>query len=260
MNRLLISTAAGALALALSGLAMAQAPQKVRLQLANAFPNNLTLLGEGATKLATLVGHIPCGIIPPEASGWFRKEIRSVQDLEGLKMRFFGLGAKVMAKLGVATQLLAAGDIFQALQLGTIDATEFSVPSADQKFAFYQVAKFYYFPGWHQQATFNELYVNKKKWDSLSDQHKEIIEELTAEGSGTLKTMNVENTTGDAEWKNGEWTVVFRRPLRVDDAGSVRFAPGEKMPVAFAVWEGSHKESAGRKAVSPAWAEVRLEP
>jgi len=123
------------------------------------------------------IHNIPCALIPPEASGWFRKEIKTVADLKGLKMRFVGLGAKAMAKLGVATQLLAPGDIFQALQLGTIDATEFSSPSLDQKFGFYQVAKFYYFPGWHQQATFIDLYIHKKKWDSLSDQHKAIIEQ-----------------------------------------------------------------------------------
>ena len=122
------------------------------------------------------IHNIPCTMLPPEASGWFRKEIRTVQDLKGLKMRFFGLGAKVMAKLGVATQLLLPGDIFQALQLGTIDATEFSVPTADMKFGFYQVAKFYYFPGWHQQATWIDLYINKKRWDALSDQHKSILE------------------------------------------------------------------------------------
>jgi TRAP-type mannitol/chloroaromatic compound transport system substrate-binding protein len=139
------------------------------------------------------VYNIPCAIIPPEASGWFRKEIKSVEDLKGLKMRFFGLGAKSIAKLGVATQLLAPGDIFQALQLGTLDATEFSLPVMDQKLGFHQVAKFYYFPGWHQQATFLEFYINRKKWDSLSDAHKAILEsgcgELTrdviAEGEAT---------------------------------------------------------------------------
>jgi len=120
--------------------------------------------------------NIPCSIIPPEASGWFRKEIKTVADLKGLKMRFFGLGAKVMEKLGVATQQLPPGEIFQALQLGTIDATEFSLPAMDQRLGFFQVAKFYYFPGWHQQATFFDLYVNKKKWDAMSDQHKAIIE------------------------------------------------------------------------------------
>ena len=72
-----------------------------------------------------------CGVISPEASGWFRKEIKSLDDLKGLKMRFFGLGANVMQKMGVSTQLLQAGEIFQALQLGTIDATEFSMPVMD---------------------------------------------------------------------------------------------------------------------------------
>jgi len=122
------------------------------------------------------VYNIPCALIPPEASGWFRKEIKSVNDLKGLKMRFFGLGAKVMEKFGVATQQLPPGEIFQALQLGTIDATEFSLPAIDQRLGFFQVAKFYYFPGWHQQATFFDLMVNKRKWDALSDPHKAIIE------------------------------------------------------------------------------------
>lgn len=117
-----------------------------------------------------------CGIHSPEASGWFRKEIKSVGDLKGLKMRFFGFGAKVMEKMGVSTQLLAPGDIFQALQLGTIDATEFSMPTLDEKLSFYQVAKYYYFPGWHQQASLVILFVNKGKWASLGDQQQAIIE------------------------------------------------------------------------------------
>jgi TRAP-type mannitol/chloroaromatic compound transport system substrate-binding protein len=113
-----------------------------------------------------------CNLIAPEASGWFRKEINSLDDLKGLKMRFFGLGANVMQKLGVATQLLQAGEIFQALQLGTIDATEFSMPAMDLSLGFYQVAKFYYFPGWHQQATFGDMIWNKAKWDTLSPAQK----------------------------------------------------------------------------------------
>jgi TRAP-type mannitol/chloroaromatic compound transport system substrate-binding protein len=225
----------------------AQAQQKVRINMANAFPNSLTLIGEAPVKLAKKlerisagtidlrvnepgalvpalqaiqatgqgsidaawsnagffsgtdsafnmfaavpfgpgipeymawlyhggglqlsremfgkhgVYNIPCAIIPPEASGWFRKEIKSVNDLKGLKMRFFGLGAKAISKLGVATQLLAPGDIFQALQLGTLDATEFSLPVMDQKLGFHQVAKFYYFPDQHKamiEASCGEL-------------------------------------------------------------------------------------------------------
>jgi TRAP-type mannitol/chloroaromatic compound transport system substrate-binding protein len=121
---------------------------------------------------------IPCGMIAPEASGWFRKEIKTVEDLKGLKMRFFGLGANVMQKLGVSTQTLAPGDIFQALQLGTIDATEFSMPVADVTLGLHQVAKFYYFPGWHQQATIISLYISQKKWAEFSATQKAQIQSV----------------------------------------------------------------------------------
>lgn len=116
-----------------------------------------------------------CGVIAPEASGWFRNEINSPADLEGLKMRFFGLGAKVMQKLGVDTQLLAGGDIYPALERGTIDATEFSMPAIDQNLGFYNIAKHYYFPGWHQQSTIQELLLNKAKWDGMSDSQQALI-------------------------------------------------------------------------------------
>ncbi len=118
---------------------------------------------------------IPCGLISPEASGWFRKEIKSLDDLKGLKMRFLGLGANVMQKFGVSTQLLQAGEIFQALQLGTIDATEFSMPVMDATLGFHQVAKHYYFPGWHQQSTLNELIISKKKWAEFSPQQQQVL-------------------------------------------------------------------------------------
>jgi TRAP-type mannitol/chloroaromatic compound transport system substrate-binding protein len=119
---------------------------------------------------------IICGVIAPEASGWFREPITSVDQLQGKKMRFFGLGAKVMQKLGVDTQLLAAGDIYPALERGTIDATEFSMPAIDLDLGFHQVAKNYYFPGWHQQSTAFELLIHKPTWDGLSDQHKVMLE------------------------------------------------------------------------------------
>jgi TRAP-type mannitol/chloroaromatic compound transport system substrate-binding protein len=118
-----------------------------------------------------------CAMVPPEGAGWFREEIKSLDDLKGLKMRFLGLGAKAMEKLGVATQLIAPGEIYQALQLGTIDAAEFSTPEMDLKLGFYQVAKYYYLPGWHQQSTAIDLLVNKKKWDGLSDTQKAVLEQ-----------------------------------------------------------------------------------
>ena len=118
---------------------------------------------------------LPCGLFPPEASGWFRKEIKSVDDLKGLKMRFFALGARVMEKLGVSTQLLAGGDIFPALELGTIDATEYASPAIDQGLGFYQIAKHYYFPGWHQQSTWVDVIFNLDKWNALSPRQQLLL-------------------------------------------------------------------------------------
>jgi len=112
----------------------------------------------------------------PETSGWFRREIKGIDDMKGIKMRFFGLGARVMQKVGVSTQLLAPADIFPALERGVIDATEFSMPTMDIKQGFHQVAKFNYFPGWHQQVSCSEVLMNKAAWDKLSDQYKAFLE------------------------------------------------------------------------------------
>ena len=117
-----------------------------------------------------------CMSIGPETSGWFRSEIKELDQLRGMKMRFFGLGARVMQKLGVSTQLLAGGDIFPALEKGVIDATEFSMPIMDIKYGFYQIAKYNYFPGWHQQTSFGNTQVNLEKFNGLSDQNKRILE------------------------------------------------------------------------------------
>ena len=117
-----------------------------------------------------------CFCIGPETSGWFRKEVKSLDELKGLKMRFFGLGAQVMAKLGVSVQLLAAADIYPALERGVIDATEFSMPKMDINLGFHQIAKFNYFPGWHQQVSCSHFLMNKKAWDALPDQYKAMVE------------------------------------------------------------------------------------
>ena len=108
-----------------------------------------------------------CLAIGPETSGWFKEPVGSLDDLKGMKMRFFGLGAKVMTKLGVSTQLLAGADIYPALERGVIDATEFSMPNMDIDYGFYQIAKNNYFPGWHQQVSVSEILMNKTKFEAL---------------------------------------------------------------------------------------------
>ena len=124
--------------------------------------------------------------IGPETSGWFKNEITSMEQLKGLKMRFFGLGAVVMQKLGVSTQLLAGGDIYPALEKGVIDATEFSMPNMDIKYGFHQIAKFNYYPGWHQQTSVSEVLMNKAKFDALPEEYKAMIE--IAAGDNVLHT------------------------------------------------------------------------
>ena len=138
--------------------------------------------------------------IGPETSGWFRTEM-TVEKLRGMKMRFFGLGATVMQKMGVSTQLLAAADIYPALERGVIDATEFSMPTIDIALGFYQIAKYNYFPGWHQQTSVQELLMNRDKWNALSKQNQRIIQvalgdsithtyaETEAKNFGAMKEM-----------------------------------------------------------------------
>ncbi len=114
--------------------------------------------------------------IGPETSGWFKQEVKSLDDLRGMKMRFFGLGALVMQKLGVSTQLLAAAEIYPALERGVIDATEFSMPNMDIKLGFHQIAKNNYYPGWHQQVSCSEFLMNKAKFEALPDNYQAMIE------------------------------------------------------------------------------------
>ena len=119
---------------------------------------------------------IICGATAPEAAGWFKTELNTVEDLRGKKIRYFGLGALVLEKLGASAQRLAGGDILPALELGTIDGAEFSMPAVDYAMGFWQAAKFYYFPGWHQQSTFYELIINLDAWHSLSETQQAQIE------------------------------------------------------------------------------------
>ncbi len=120
-----------------------------------------------------------CGIIAPETSGWFSKSIESADDLNGLRMRFFGLGGKAMQKLGASVSLIPGGEIFPALEKKAIDATEFSMPAIDERLGFYKIAKYNYYPGWHQQATVFELLINKDVWNQMSERQQMVLEILT---------------------------------------------------------------------------------
>ena len=119
---------------------------------------------------------VPCGVLPPESSGWFAKPIETVADLKGLKIRYSGLGGEVMRKLGASITLLSADDIFPNLERGVIDGTEFSLPAIDEVLGFHKVVKNNYFPGWHQPSSVLELIVNQEVWQGLTSQQRAFIE------------------------------------------------------------------------------------
>ncbi|WP_327795669.1 TRAP transporter substrate-binding protein [Harenicola maris] len=117
-----------------------------------------------------------CGVILSEAAGWYTSEINSPEDLRGMNIRIGGLGGEILGKLGANASGIPAGEIATSLETGRLDATELSFPMVDVLMGFDDVAKNYYFPGWHQPAGFIEFYINKDKWEGLSDQQRSAIE------------------------------------------------------------------------------------
>ncbi|MFQ5828360.1 MAG: TRAP transporter substrate-binding protein [Candidatus Methylomirabilia bacterium] len=116
------------------------------------------------------------GFTGVQMAGWFRKKIKSVDDLKGLKMRIPGLGGKVYGKVGVAVVMLAPGDIYISLERGVLDATEWIGPYLDRRLGLHQVAKYYYYPGWHEPGTSGELFFNKKAYEKLPVDLQYIID------------------------------------------------------------------------------------
>lgn len=121
-----------------------------------------------------------CTILAPEASGWFTKPINSPEDLKGLRMRIFGLGASVMEKLGVQAQSMGVGDTVTALNTGALDAAEISFPALDQALGLQEHASHYYFPGWHQQSSLITFIINKDIWNGLKDSQRAAVTEVCA--------------------------------------------------------------------------------
>ena len=118
-----------------------------------------------------------------QMAGWFKKEIKSVADLKGLKFRTGGMGGQVLTKLGVVTQQLPAGEIYSALEKGTIDAAEFTVPADDERLNLQKIAKFYYYPGWNEGGAALSLQINAKAYDALPDAYKAALQTASAEAN-----------------------------------------------------------------------------
>ena len=138
--------------------------------------------GGGLTQLQELydqsfgVIQFPAGNTGTQMGGWFHEEITSVDDLGGLTMRIAGFGGEVMAKLGVNVQVIAGGEIYQALQTGAIDAAEWVGPYDDLNLGFAEVAQNYYYPGWWEAGPTLEVQINKAEWDGLPEHYQNVIQ------------------------------------------------------------------------------------
>jgi TRAP-type mannitol/chloroaromatic compound transport system substrate-binding protein len=124
--------------------------------------------------------NFPCGNTGAQMGGWYRKEIKSVEDMNGLKFRVGGFGGRVLAKLGVVPQNIPAGEIYQALEKGTIDAAEWIGPYDDLRLGLHKVAQNYYFPAWWEGSTQFSVYINSKQWESLPKEYQAIVAQAAA--------------------------------------------------------------------------------
>src|SRR5229473_3225247 len=132
------------------------------------------------------VYNIPAGNTGAQMGGWYRKEIKTVEDLKGLKFRIGGWAGSVLTKLGVVPQQIAGGDIYPALEKGTIDAAEWVGPYDDEKLGFYKVAKYYYYPGFWEGGTTVHAYCNLEKWNSLPKNYQAILASAAAQANSWM--------------------------------------------------------------------------
>jgi TRAP-type mannitol/chloroaromatic compound transport system substrate-binding protein len=130
---------------------------------------------------------IPAGNTGAQMGGWFRKEIKTVADLQGLKMRIAGITGQVLAKLGVVPQQVAGGDIYPALEKGTIDAAEWVGPYDDEKLGFNKVAPFYYYPGWWEGGPTVHAMINLEKWNALPKSYQAALTHACASANTIMQ-------------------------------------------------------------------------
>ena len=159
--------------------------------------------------------NFPMGNTGAQMGGWFRKEIKSLADIKGLKMRIGGFGGKVLERIGAVPQNIPGGEIYQALEKGTIDAAEWVGPYDDLKLGFNKVAPNYYYPGWWEGGPQLSLYVNKKAYDGLSAEYKAIVESAAAYAHVEMQARYDARNPAALKTLVGQGTKLFRFPKDV---------------------------------------------
>jgi TRAP-type mannitol/chloroaromatic compound transport system substrate-binding protein len=147
--------------------------------------NGLRLMREFYAKYGII--NFPAGNTGSQMGGWYRKEVKSLADTKGLKFRVGGFAGKVIERLGGVPQNIPGGEIYQALEKGTIDAAEWVGPYDDQKLGFNKVAPYYYYPGWWEGGPQLDVFINQKAYDALSADHKAVVEAAAAQAHVTMQ-------------------------------------------------------------------------
>jgi TRAP-type mannitol/chloroaromatic compound transport system substrate-binding protein len=164
--------------------------------------------------------YIPAGNTGVQMGGWYRKEITSLADMQGLKMRIGGMGGKIIEKLGVVPQQLAGGDIYPALEKGTIDAAEFVGPYDDENLGFNKVAPYYYYPGWWEGGPTLSAMINLDQWNALPADYQSILKTACEAANSNMMSMY--------DWRN----VTALKSL-VANGAQLRPFPADVMAAAF---------------------------
>jgi TRAP-type mannitol/chloroaromatic compound transport system substrate-binding protein len=184
--------------------------------------------------------NFPMGNTGAQMGGWYRKEVKSVADMKGLKMRIGGFGGKVLERIGAVPQNIPGGEIYTALEKGTIDAAEWVGPYDDLKLGFYKVAPWYGYPGWWEGGPQLTLYVNTKAWDALPAEYKAIVEGAASHAHVNMQAAYDGKNPAALKQLVGGGAKPFRMPKDVMDAA---------FKAAFAVY-------AELSGTNPAWKKI----
>ena len=183
---------------------------------------------------------IACGNTCAQMGGWFRKEINTIEDMKGLKMRIGGFAGQMMAKLGVVPQQLAGGDIYPALEKGTIDAAEWVGPYDDQKLGFAKIAPNYYYPGWWEGNATLHTFIGLDKWNALPKTYQQILRSACADVNG---------------WMEAKYDAENPKALRELVASGVKLLPFSQ-PILEACFKASNEVYDETKAKNPTFKKI----
>ena len=194
--------------------------------------------------------NFPAGNTGTQMGGWFKKEIKSLKDLKGLKMRIPGLGGKVMERLGVNPQVLPGGEIFLALERGAIDAAEWVGPYDDIKLGLNDAAPFYYYPGWWEPGPTLDLQINLSEWEKLPEQYQEVLKTAAMEANLNMlsqyEALNVESL-GTLKSQGTKFRAYPKAILKA------------AQKAAFEIYEENAKDNSTFKEVYEQWGKFREE-